>query len=70
MRSTLRPLFPTRELRCGLTDSPAPLRAGPGGVLAWRWVQPVLNRCTVVLWYVSPGRNTVDGNSGRFGESG
>ena len=29
-----------------------------------------LKRCTVVLWNVSPGRSTVDGNSGWFGRVG
>ena len=33
-------------------------------------VQAMLKRCTVVLWNVSPGRSTVDGNSGRFGRVG
>lgn len=28
------------------------------------------NECTVVDRYVSPGRSTVDGNPGLFGESG
>ena len=40
--------------------------------LLWGWsvFWATLKRCTVVLWNVSPGRSTVDGNSGRFGESG
>jgi hypothetical protein len=30
----------------------------------------VENRCTVTSWYSSPGRRTVEGKFGRFGESG
>jgi hypothetical protein len=30
----------------------------------------VENRCTVTAWYSSPGRRTVEGKFGRFGESG
>lgn len=43
---------------------------GDSGAARGGAAQRVENECTVVDRYVCPGRSTVDGNDGWFGESG